>query len=361
MHTNQSQTSFMDPPAVQLNMKAACNDGDMSHPQNTTTFPAMPMEPLGYSSFFIPPYNPHLGRNMDAQAALFVPTHGLRSTTFMAAEAGVPSEYLNFQPTTTEGYYPVQSQTPTPMQLQQGQNQRPFGQILLPSQQCPLRCCSQGRYTSPSFMLTPQQTPQQLSQCADLQFDTFSASNSPTTDANNPMRTTQQFSQQQPGRSVTPRFITTVTELPSSQIPGKHSRTPHISNAIVPTPSPPYQTTRSTFTETAYQNEVAEHTRLEKEQKQRAEAFKIRREELRKDTSAIYHRYNEVLEYLPPSRGERPNPYLASLLANQTMPIEPTSDRGIAIAYAKKHWENFWELKDLQYVISKARADGDDQ
>ncbi|KAF1361409.1 hypothetical protein EJ07DRAFT_176048 [Lizonia empirigonia] len=262
----------------------------------------MPMETLGYSSFLTPPFDPGLGENVEAQAALFAPTQAISFDPFVAAEAGVPSEYVNLQPTemdmhnmrmaqsqqkwqqhglqtTTMGYYPLQSQTPTQMQLQQGQNQQPF-----------------------------------------------------------------------------------VTGLPSSQtIPGKRSRTPQISNVIVQTPSPPYQPTRSTFTDTAYQNEVAEHRRLEKEQKQRAEEYKNRREELRKDTSAIYHRYNEVLEYLPPSRRERPNPYLASLLANQTVPIEPTSDRGIAITYAKKHWQNFWELKDLQYVISKARADRDDQ
>lgn len=102
-------------------------------------------------------------------------------------------------------------------------------------------------------------------------------------------------------------------------------------------------------------NEATERHRLEAQRVHEAQELTRRRDSLRKDPNAIYHSYAEVLEHFPLPRGERPNPYLVGLLANQTLPVEPTSDRALAIRFAKKHWENYWEVKDLQYVIIRAK------
>lgn len=111
----------------------------------------------------------------------------------------------------------------------------------------------------------------------------------------------------------------------------------------------------ATHADIARQNELAEWSRLEEERKKRQEQRAKRRQELRKDSNTNYHSYNEFLEYFPLRRGEEPNPYLLSLLANQPMPTEPTSARGHAIQYAKEHWHNYWVLKDLDFVVEEAK------
>jgi len=101
--------------------------------------------------------------------------------------------------------------------------------------------------------------------------------------------------------------------------------------------------------------EAAERARLMQEERQERKEHAERKDELKKDPSANYRHYKEYLEYFPLSRGERPNDYLLGLLANQRMPAEPTSDMGLAIQYAKRHWENAWGMKDLDYVVGMAK------
>lgn len=103
--------------------------------------------------------------------------------------------------------------------------------------------------------------------------------------------------------------------------------------------------------------ERAERARLAHEERLEREKHYKRKAELKKDLSAIYRHYTEYLEYFPLARRERPNDYLLDLLANQRMPAEPTSDMGLAIQYAKEHWENSWGMKDLEYVVGLAKKD----
>lgn len=63
------------------------------------------------------------------------------------------------------------------------------------------------------------------------------------------------------------------------------------------------------------------------------------------------------MEYFPLERGERANDYLLGLLANQKMPLEPTSDMGLAVQYARQHWENAWAMDDLEYVLGLAKEE----
>jgi hypothetical protein len=123
----------------------------------------------------------------------------------------------------------------------------------------------------------------------------------------------------------------------------------------IPSRMPQYKAATMSHTHTIQHNKSNQHTDSNEEQIQQLEQRAKRRRELREDPNALYHRYHEILEYFPLDRGERPSPYLVGLLANQSMPTEPTSDRGVAIKYAKKHWQNYWELKDLDVVVSKAR------
>jgi hypothetical protein len=81
-----------------------------------------------------------------------------------------------------------------------------------------------------------------------------------------------------------------------------------------------------------------------------------------------YRNYLESLEHFSVPRGERPNPYLAGLIANQILPADPNGDRAIAICFAKKHWDKYWEMRDIDLVLEWAkeaqnedsRAEGDD-
>lgn len=103
--------------------------------------------------------------------------------------------------------------------------------------------------------------------------------------------------------------------------------------------------------------EAAERIRLRQEERQERERRSKRRIELKKDPSTNYRYYKEYLEYYPLERGDCPNDYLLGLLANQSMPAEPTSDTGLAVQYAKKHWEDSWETKDLEYVVVMAKGE----
>lgn len=69
-----------------------------------------------------------------------------------------------------------------------------------------------------------------------------------------------------------------------------------------------------------------------------------------------YRNYLESLNYFPVPRGARPNPYLSSLIANQILPAKRNSDRAIAIRYAKKHWDKYWEIRDMDLVLEWAKT-----
>ncbi|EUC42371.1 hypothetical protein COCMIDRAFT_8019 [Bipolaris oryzae ATCC 44560] len=68
-----------------------------------------------------------------------------------------------------------------------------------------------------------------------------------------------------------------------------------------------------------------------------------RRQELRADISANYRHYLEVLQLIPLdwSSGERPDPYLKSLLANRMMPQDRECELALAITFAKENWWHF--------------------
>jgi hypothetical protein len=91
-------------------------------------------------------------------------------------------------------------------------------------------------------------------------------------------------------------------------------------------------------------NDQVERQRLLQEQKLEHERKLCRREQLRRDPSALYRHYNEYLEFFPLSKGEYRSQYHNNLLANRCMPIELDSDLSLAIQYAKDNWELF-----LQY------------
>jgi hypothetical protein len=120
---------------------------------------------------------------------------------------------------------------------------------------------------------------------------------------------------------------------------------------------PPVKLAQCALTEARRRNEIAERVRIEQEQHLERKKHAKRKAELKKDPSANYRRYKEYLEYFPLARGEHANEYLLGLLANQQMPAEPTSDMGLAIQYAKKHWENSWEMKDLEHVVVMAKEE----
>jgi hypothetical protein len=78
-----------------------------------------------------------------------------------------------------------------------------------------------------------------------------------------------------------------------------------------------------------------------------AERKAARKKELRGDRSVLYRHYYEFLTYFPLRKGQRMNQYCMSLLANRkTIGIEPDSDAGLAIQYAKDNWELFLTNKD---------------
>ncbi|KAJ4377099.1 hypothetical protein N0V86_006540 [Didymella sp. IMI 355093] len=108
---------------------------------------------------------------------------------------------------------------------------------------------------------------------------------------------------------------------------------------------------------TTRRNEIAERVRIARSHQQEREKRAKRKAELGKDPGALYHSYTEYLEYFPLVRCERPNPYLVGLLANQAMPVESDSDLGLAIQYAKRHWENTWQMRDLGHLVGKAKEE----
>lgn len=101
-------------------------------------------------------------------------------------------------------------------------------------------------------------------------------------------------------------------------------------------------------------SEKAERARRGKE-RQKEDQERAKRYAALQDPNADFHSYNDRLEYFPLRRGEHPNPYLLGLLANQPLPEKVTSDQALGIQYAKEHWYNYWELKDLDAVVGLAK------
>jgi hypothetical protein len=103
----------------------------------------------------------------------------------------------------------------------------------------------------------------------------------------------------------------------------------------------------------AAQKACEEQLRAHHEAKLEAERKAARKEELRKDPSTLYRHYYEYITYFPIPKGERMNSYCMTLLANRkTIGIEPDSDTGLAIQYAKDHWQFFLTNKD-QYKATE--------
>ena len=74
----------------------------------------------------------------------------------------------------------------------------------------------------------------------------------------------------------------------------------------------------------------------------RREKDENRRAELRKDPSANYRHILEVYRLFPLENGYKErNTYLTGLLANKCMPVDKDSELGLAVTYAKDHWEFF--------------------
>ena len=73
---------------------------------------------------------------------------------------------------------------------------------------------------------------------------------------------------------------------------------------------------------------------------------------LRRDLYVLAYRYWDYMTENPRRRRERCNPYYENLLANQPDPdVDATDDRSRAIRYAKKHYECFYEIRDVERII----------
>jgi hypothetical protein len=87
--------------------------------------------------------------------------------------------------------------------------------------------------------------------------------------------------------------------------------------------------------------EEAEWYRIAQAQKLERERKLIRKEQLRKDPSALFRHYNEYLSYFPLEYDQRRSNYHNNLLSNRTMTAEADTDLNLAIQFAKDHWEWF--------------------
>lgn len=354
--------------------------------QSTATFhaPGLLMEP----------FHPNAGTGQATQAILFAPSQANGFDPFVATQLDSPARLSPIQSSTSlrpnimqEDSY-LQQWQPKMWQNQDqprdGRHQQQIVNVTQPhhrqkSLDCDLarkngqqqwaahhqlhsmdiqrrRIDSPRGSTTSLRQLTPQQTPNQVLNATNVNCKPLMAiyprlQNSMDLGF---IDTTQQFGQQQPATPIS----TAVATLPSPQAtPNRMICAPKRVSQIPNILPPQYKAAASIHGDVARQNEVAELVRLETEQKKRAERYKKRREELKKDASAIYHSYSEVLEYFPLDRGAHCSPYLAGLLANQPMPAEPTSDRGLAIRHAKRNWRNYWEMKDLDYVANIAKEE----
>jgi hypothetical protein len=89
--------------------------------------------------------------------------------------------------------------------------------------------------------------------------------------------------------------------------------------------------------------QFAEQQRIATEERLEEERLRIRKEQLRNDSSALFRHYTEYLRHFPLAKGEIKSSYHNMLLANRPTPYDPDSDLKPAIEYAKVHWELFYE------------------
>lgn len=47
------------------------------------------------------------------------------------------------------------------------------------------------------------------------------------------------------------------------------------------------------------------------------------------------------------------------LAERQPIPAEPIGGWGLAMQYAKMHWQEYRKVKDVEYVLKKVKEDGD--
>jgi hypothetical protein len=72
----------------------------------------------------------------------------------------------------------------------------------------------------------------------------------------------------------------------------------------------------------------------------------------RNDPYVLAYRYWEYMTEHPRRKRQLYNPYYEQLLANQPDPKpNATDDRSRAIRYAKKHYESFYEIRDIERII----------
>jgi hypothetical protein len=88
--------------------------------------------------------------------------------------------------------------------------------------------------------------------------------------------------------------------------------------------------------------EEAEYHRVAHAKKLERERKLVRKEQLRKDPSALYRHYNEYLSYFPLERDQRRSNYHNNLLANRAMTADANTNLDLAIQFAKDHWQ--WYL-----------------
>ncbi|KAF9693409.1 hypothetical protein EKO04_008856 [Ascochyta lentis] len=347
-----------------------------------------------FSNLPIGDFGHGLDSNTSDQAVVFVPSQTTNYNVFANAQPGLHAESSQLQlaaidyngtSMSQQCHYQQQKRhqelqqlqnQPCPQQYQQQsanmswtRQQQAFKDHTRARQhhQQQLRSQPQGqqRYHSPmnpatpSPLLTQQQTPKQKSNFTDADHKPLVVTTPSIYAIPGLTNTTKQFLQPYQ-RPVTPKpRAAGLTTLPSPQLTPVRRRDPSQTSSMKSLiPNMQHNTAPSMRVYNIQQNELAERAGLE-ERRQRIKQHKRRRRELKSEPSALYHSYNEFLWYFPLNRGERPNTYLAGLLANQSVPAEPNSDRGLAIQYAKKSWQNYWELKDVTYVLQQAKKDKD--
>lgn len=370
---------------------------EMTYTEGTTALPKMWSPPLSESDLFAPPIYPDQATNMGARAALFAapqatafdpfvnaqfiprPEHRLQpmATDITSIEMAQkhyyqqqrgqdvrqqPQMYQDRQRNTVMGRQHLQNRNPA-QRLQHQQYRQQYQPVPQPNFVPTQRQQHYGlrrNYATPPPTFTPVESPNHLYRSGASSSSELVTKTPTNFSKSGYISTTQQFSQpqHQPNRPTTSRLTTAASILPSpGGAPVNTSYTTQIKYPFTPSPSPQYESARSGSTNLVHQNEATEYERLEQERTSQRERYEKRRDELRKDTNAIYHSYNEVLEYFPLRRSERPSPYLACLIANQTAPTEPNSDRGLAISFAKRHWQSFWEMQDMDYVVERAKVE----
>jgi hypothetical protein len=162
--------------------------------------------------------------------------------------------------------------------------------------------------------------------------------------------TTQQFTPQPRSRSHSSDPANTQPTPHAS--PSKHKS--HQLSALA-TSIPRVESPQNRYDPTDF-NERQEQARLEQQRLREAAHHAEREYIIASDPHMNYRNYLESLKYFPVPRGERPDPYLSGLIANQILPADCNSDRAIAIRFAKKHWDKYWEMQDMKLVLEWAKT-----